>query len=79
MMLSNADALHAIRVAIAKHQKQGGGAGDTWDLAIFRAGYAAGMEAAAEIVRRYLVSTSQRAVSWHEVQDTLDAIREAAK
>lgn len=29
------------------------------------------------IVREYLVYDSQRAVSWHEIQDTLEVIRKA--
>jgi site-specific recombinase XerD len=39
-------------------------------------GYRAGLEAAAEIIRKYLMFNSQRAVSWHEVNDAMAAIRE---
>lgn len=32
-------------------------------------------EACADIIRKFLVFHSERAVSWHEVQDALDAIQ----
>lgn len=46
-------------------------------------GLAAGMEREREqiigVIRQYLLHNSQRAVSWHEVQDCIAAIRAQAK
>lgn len=50
--------------------------GDISANAIARAAWDAATKRAAEIVNQYLVFDSQRAVSWHEIQDCLEKIRE---
>jgi hypothetical protein len=43
---------------------------------MLEAQFNAGLEAAEKVVWNYLLHSTQRAVSWHEVNDAIKAIRE---